>query len=398
MNLPHIHTTDVEGKRVLVRADLNVPMKDGKIADGSRLRAALPTFRDILGRGGRLIVIAHLDRPGGKRDPASSLRPVADALRDALDGTLVSFLEDCLGAEAKRAVEGLEAGECLVLENLRFHAGEKDNAGDFADALAVLADIYVNDAFSASHRAHASIVGLADRLPAAAGLLMQKEIETLDRLLADPQRPYVALLGGAKASTKVPVVEQLLDQADRILLGGVMATTFLKAQGIDVGRSRIAEEHVGTAANLLRDAEGARADLMLPTDVVVASEARPDAEAEIVSLDGVGDRMILDIGPETIRRYADAIEDRGAVVWNGPMGAAEFEPFQQGTHFLAAAIGEQTQTGGLVSVAGGGDTTAFLQKHQFLHLFTYASMAGGAFLQWLSGEALPGVEALKRHS
>ena len=398
MDLPDIRATDVAGKRVLVRADLNVPMKDGEIADDNRLRAVLPTFRDTLGRGGRLIVIAHLDRPGGKRDPASSLRPVADALRDALDGPRVSFVEDCLGADAEKAVDGLDAGQCLVLENLRFHAGETDNSADFADALAMLGDIYVNDAFSASHRAHASIVGLADRLPAAAGLLMQKEVETLDRLLANPQRPYVALLGGAKASTKVPVVEHLLGRADRILLGGVMATTFLKARGVDIGRSRIAEDHVETAEKLLRDAEGARADLMLPTDVVVASEARADAEADIVGLGEVGDRMILDIGPETIRRYADAIEDRGTVVWNGPVGAAEFEPFQRGTHFLAAVIGEQTQTGGLVSVAGGGDTTAFLQKHQFLHLFTYASMAGGAFLQFLSGEALPGLESLKRHS
>jgi phosphoglycerate kinase len=323
---------------------------------------------------------------------------VADALRDALDGPPVAFVEDCLGAEVEAAVDGLGAGECLVLENLRFHAGEKDNARAFADALAKLADIYVNDAFSASHRAHASIVGLAERRPAVAGLLMQKEVETLDRLLADPQRPYVALLGGAKAGTKVPVVEHLLSRADRILLGGVMATTFLKARGIDVGRSKIAEEHVGTAERLLREAEGARAELLLPTDVVVASEVREDAGADVAGLDEVGDRMILDIGPETIRRYADAIEDRGTVVWNGPMGAAEVEPFQRGTHFLAAAIGEQTQTGGLVSVAGGGDTTAFLQKHQVLHMFTYGSMAGGAFLQWLSGETLPGLQSLARHA
>lgn len=398
MDLPDIRKTDVEGKRVLVRADLNVPMEDGRIADDGRLRAALPTFRDILDRRGRLIVIAHLDRPGGKRDPASSLRPVADTLRKALDAHEVSFAEDCVGAEVQDAVRNLQAGACLVLENLRFHAGEKDNAADFADALAGLADIYVNDAFSVSHRAHASIVGLAERLPVAAGIQMHKEIETLDRLLSDPGRPYVALLGGAKASTKVPVVEHLLGRADRILLGGVMATTFLKASGIDIGRSKIGADHVARAGKLLHDAKEARADLLLPSDLVVASEAGADAEAEVVGIHDVGDRMILDIGPETIRRYADAIEDGGTVVWNGPMGAAEFEPFQQGTHFLGAVIGEQTQTGGLVSVAGGGDTTAFLKKHQFLHMFTYASMAGGALLQWLSGETLPGVEALERHS
>jgi len=398
MDLPDIRAIDVEGKRVLVRADLNVPMKNGRISDNSRLDAALPTFRDILERGGRLIVIAHLDRPGGERDPKFSLRAVADALREELNGAQTSFAEDCVGGDAEKAVEGLGAGKCVLLENLRFHSGEKDNDGSFADALAKLADVYVNDAFSASHRAHASIVGLAERLPSAAGLLMQKEIETLEQLLLDPQKPYVALLGGAKAETKLPLIEHLLSRADRILLGGVLATTFLKARGIDVGRSRFAEAQVETAEKLLRDAEGAPAELMLPTDLVVAPEASANADAEVVGVGDVDERMILDIGPETIRRYADAVERRGTVVWNGPMGVAELEPFQTGTHFLGAAIGEQTQTGGLVSVAGGGDTTAFLQKHQLLQKFTYASMAGGAFLQWLSGEPLPGVEALRRRA
>ncbi|MFW5654330.1 MAG: phosphoglycerate kinase [Roseicyclus sp.] len=388
---------NVDGQRVLVRADLNVPLRDGRVADDARLRAALPTFRDILGRGGRLIVIAHLDRPGGKRDPAASLRPVADALGGMLDRP-PSFARDCVGGDAEKAVEALGAGECLLLENLRFHPGEKDNDGDFVDALAGLADLYVNDAFSASHRAHASIVGLPERLPSAAGLLMQKEIEHLDRLLSDPDRPFMALLGGAKPKTKLPLIERLLDRADRILLGGVMATTFLKARGVDVGRSKISEDHVGMAEQILRDARGAKAELLLPTDVVVAESPSAEADAEVVGLEDIGDRMILDIGPETIRHYADAIEDRGTVVWNGPMGAAEHEPFQEGTHFLAAVIGEQTEMRDLTSVAGGGDTVAFLQEHQFVHLFTYASMAGGAFLQWLSGKPLPGVEALLRRA
>lgn len=237
MDLPNIADMEIRGQRVLVRADLNVPMKDGKIADDSRLSAAMPTFHDILERGGRLIVIAHLDRPGGKRDPSSSLRPVAEAIREGLDGASVAFAGDCVGPEAEDAARDLSEGQCLVLENLRFHKGEKDNDADFACALAKLADIYVNDAFSASHRAHASIAALPKLLPSAAGLLMRKELETLERLLSDPRQPYVALLGGAKAKTKVPAVEHLLDRADTILLGGVMATTFLKARGVKTGRS-----------------------------------------------------------------------------------------------------------------------------------------------------------------
>lgn len=397
MDLPDIREMDVKGKRVLVRADLNVPIEGGEITDDSRLRAALPTFRDIMDRGGRLIVISHLDRPGGKRDPSVSLRPVAEALDEMLDGTTVAFAEDCIGGEARAAVDALTDGDCVVMENLRFHPGEKENADDFAEALADLADIFVNDAFSASHRAHASITGVAGRRPPAAGLLMQKELETLDGLLSDPAHPYVAILGGAKAGTKLPVVEHLLDRADRIMLGGVMATTFLKARGLDVGASKVAEEHLETAERLLKTAETVRAELMLPSDVVVAREMAEDAEARVVGAGDVGgDFTILDIGPETIRRYADAIEGKGTLVWNGPMGAAELEPFRQGTHFLAARVAELSSGSDLSSVAGGGDTVAFLGRHRFLHMFTYASMAGGAFLQWLSGEPLPGVEALRK--
>ncbi|WP_375260817.1 phosphoglycerate kinase [Palleronia sp.] len=395
MNLPNIDDMDVKGKRVLVRADLNVPMKDGEIADDSRLSAAMPTLRNIIDRGGRLIVIAHLDRPGGKRDMSASLRPVADAIREGLNGTSVAFAEDCVGPEAEDAVRDLAEGQCLVLENLRFHAGEKENDSGFAQALAKLADIYVNDAFSASHREHASITGLPTLLSSAAGLLMQKELETLERLLAEPRHPYVALLGGAKAETKVPVVEHLLDRADSILLGGVMATTFLQARGAEVGRSKVDDAQVEAAKQLLERTGGAGAKLMLPVDVIVASEMSAEAEGRVVAADRVGpEDMILDIGVETIRRYADAMSDARTVVWNGPMGAAEFAPFQRGTHFLAAGIAERTQTDDLVSVVGGGDTVAFLRRHQFLHVVSYASMAGGAFLKWLAGEDLPGVEAL----
>lgn len=394
MSLPSIRDMDVSGQRVLVRADLNVPLKDGAIADDSRIDASLPTFREILERRGRLIVIAHLGRPEGKPDPRFSLRPVCRALAAALD-TDVAFAEDCVGETAEAAVAELGDGQALVLENLRFRPGEKANEAAFADALAALADIYVNDAFSASHREHASIVGLPQRLPAAGGLLMTQELKNLERRLADPKPPYIALLGGAKAKTKIPVVEHLLDRADRILLGGVMATTFLKAKGHDVGRSKVSDDHLDTAKRLLERAENARAELMLPVDVVIAGEMSAEADPRTVAVDAVEpEMMILDVGPDSIRRYADAIGDTGTIVWNGTLGAAEFEPFLRGTHFLAAAIAERSQTDDLVSMAGGGDTVAFLRQHQFLHLMSYASMAGGAFLKWLSGEPLPGVTAL----
>jgi len=397
MDLPDIRKMDVKGKRVLVRADLNVPMRDGKITDDNRLRAALPTFRNIMERGGRLAVIAHLDRPGGKRDPSTSLLPVADALGAALK-TEVAFCDECVGQNAQAAVDRLDDGGCVVLENLRFHAGEKENDDGFAEALAALGELYVNDAFSASHREHASIVGLAGRLPSAAGLLMQKELENLERHLEYPARPYCALLGGAKAKTKVPLVEQLLPNADRILLGGAMATTFLKAQGLEIGASKYADDCVETAAQLLRAASQTRAHLMLPVDVLVADELNPDAKTKAVGVQEIeADAMIVDIGPETIRRYADAIGSEGTVVWNGPVGAAEHEAFRNGTLTLASAIAERTHSGTLVSVIGGGDTTAFLREQGLLHRFSYASMAGGAFLQWLSGEPLPGVRALRQH-
>ncbi len=397
MDLPDIADMEVRGKRVLVRADLNVPMQEGRIADDSRLRAAIPTFRDILDRGGRLIIAAHLDRPGGERDQTSSLRPVAEAIREELDGIPVAFAEECVGQGAETAAAALSDGECLVLENLRFHAGERQNAGAFAAGLAKLADIYVNDAFSASHRDHASITGIAGQLPSAAGLLMRKELETLERLLSHPHQPYVALIGGAKPKTKVPVIERLLGRADSILLGGVTATTFLKARGLEVGRSKIDDGQVEAAKRLLHKAAEAEAKLMLPVDVVVASGMSADAESRIVDAGQVGpEDMILDIGVESIRRYADILNEARTVVWNGPMGAAEFERFQRGTHFLAAGIGERTTTAGLVSVVGGGDTVAFLKRHQFLPQITYASMAGGAFLQWLAGETLPGVAALRK--
>ncbi|MBU2531118.1 MAG: phosphoglycerate kinase [Alphaproteobacteria bacterium] len=398
MNIPYLKHLDIKGRRVLVRADLNVPVEDGTVIDDSRIEAVLPTLRYILEAGGRAIIAAHLGRPAAKRDPSLSLHPVADVLGEALGNAPVAFAEDCVGEAAEKAAARLGDGQCLVLENLRFHAGETGNDPAFADALARLADLYVNDAFSASHRAHASIVGLPSRLPAAAGLLMMRELDSLERHLGEPQHPYVAIFGGAKAETKIPLIEDLRGRADRILLGGVIATTFLKAQGDGVGRSKVGgEKNLEMARSLLRQRNGA--EIILPLDVVVAREMRGDADAEIVSVDDVAqDMMILDVGPETIRRYREAIGERGTVVWNGTLGAAELEPFARGSYELAAAITERTSRSGLVSVAGGGDTIAFIRGHGFLERFTYASMAGGAFLKWLSGEELPGVSALRQQT
>ena len=395
MGLPSIDDLEVSGRTVLVRSDLNVPLKDGAVADDSRIRAAAPTIRTILDRGGRAVVISHLGRPRGERDEALSLRPVAEALSGALDGREVAFATDCTGPEAENVVSGLRDGECALLENLRFDAGEKANDPAFADALAGLADLYVNDAFSAAHRAHASIVGVAERLPSAAGSLMQTELASLERLLAEPKRPYAAILGGAKVETKIGVIEALLDRADRIMLGGVMGNTFLKARGVTVGRSKTGDE-VDAAERLLQKAgDGAR--LMLPVDAVVARDTSPKAETAVVEVTSIGpDMMVLDIGPETIRTWLDVLGEDGTVVWNGPLGMVEQARFQRGTHQVAAAVGERTTTARLTSIVGGGDTVAFLHEHQLWDMFTYTSLAGGAFLQWLAGAPLPGVEALKR--
>lgn len=397
MNLRTLDDLDVSGKTVLVRSDLNVPLKDGEVADDSRIRATAPTLKEILDRAGRAVVIAHLGRPNGERDPSQSLRPVADALSRALGGAEVAFAQDCVGSEAEGVVRGLADGGCALLENLRFHTGEKDNDPGFADALARLGDCYVDDAFSAAHRDHASITGLASRLPSAAGRLMEKELSSLERLLAEPERPFATILGGAKVETKIDVVESLLERADRIMLGGAMGNTFLEAANFGVGRSKRGKEQVNAAVRLLERAGGQEGRLLLPVDAVVARDASAEAERRIVDVTDVpDDMMILDIGPETVRVWLDVLGEDGTVVWNGPVGAAEMEPFRQGTHHLAAAIGERTKTARLTSVGGGGDTVAFLHEHQLWDMFTYTSLAGGAFLQWLAGQPLPGVEALRR--
>lgn len=395
MDVPGIENLDLRGRTVLVRSDLNVPLKDGEVADDSRVRATAPTIAEILDRGGRAVVIAHLGRPKSEPDQALSLRPVADALSRALGGREVKFARDCIGSEAEKVVSALSEGECALLENLRFHAGEKENDADFAEALARLGDLYVNDAFSAAHRAHASTVGLAERLPSAAGRLMEAEISALERLLGDPRPPYTAILGGAKVGTKIGVIDALLERANRIMLGGVMANTFLKARGEDVGRSKIAEDKMEAARRLLDHVEAGK--IMLPVDAVVAREMSADAERKVVGVSEVPeDAMILDIGPETIRACVDALGQDGTIVWNGPLGAAEHEPFEEGTMQIAAAVAERTRIRRVISVVGGGDTVAFVQKHALRPMFSHVSLAGGAFLHWLSGEPLPGIEALRK--
>ena len=395
MDLPNIRDVDLAGRRVIVRSDLSVPLDEGRIGDGSWIVAALVTFREVVDQGGRLIVISHLGRPKGHRDPRLSLRPVARRIGERMSGVSVTFASDCVGEAAKSAVEGLGDGSCVVLENLRFHGGERDNDPAFADQLAQLGDVYVNDAFSVSHRAHASIVGLPERLPAAAGRLMARELDSLERLLSEPNHPYNVVLGGAKPETKVAVIEMLLGRADRILLGGVMASVFLKARGENVGCSEIADEQVQTARRLLERADDSGTDVLLPSDVVLAAERCAEAQSRIgdIATIGPGD-MILDIGPDTVRRYREALGDRGTVVWNGTLGVAELAPFRQGTEAIATFLAGHAADGRQTVVAGGGDTAAFLKARGLFDDFTYVSMAGGAFLTWLAGKPLPGVEAL----
>ena len=395
MELPRIEDVPVEGRRVIVRADLNVPVEDGEVTDDTRIRAAAPTIRAIVERGGRPVVIAHLDRPGGERKPEVSLRPLVELLEKALDGIEVRFCGDCVGAEAERAASALEDGQCLLCENLRYHDGERACDDGFVEALSRLGEVYVNDAFSASHRAHASLAGLPRRLPHAAGLLLRKEVETLERLLGDPKRPYAAILGGAKPATKIPVIARLAETAETVMVGGVPAAAFLKAQGLGIGGTKVADEDVRQAEETLGAVKGAPGELLLPVDVVTALSGDGEEKIETVPVEAVPEgHVILDIGPETVRIFADAIGASGTVVWNGPLGAVEKEAFREGSHFLAAAIGERTEAGDLVSVVGGGDTVAFLNRHRMQHMFSYASMAGGAFLAWVAGDALPGLDAL----
>lgn len=385
---------DVKGKRVLVRVDLNVPMEDGKVTDLTRLERIVPTLADIADRGGKVIILAHFGRPKGV-DPSQSLKAVVPALGDVLKRP-VAFAGDCIGDVAARAVEAIKPGEILVLENTRFHKGEEKNEPDFVKALAANGDIWVADAFSAAHRAHASTEGLGHVLPAYAGRTMQAELEALNKALEKPERPVVAVVGGAKVSTKLDLLGNLSKKVDFLVIGGGMANTFLAAEGKPVGKSLCEHDLVDTARAIVAEAAKNGCRIVLPVDVVCAREFKANAAHRVCGIDEVAaDEMILDIGPKSVEHVVSILGRAKTLVWNGPFGAFELEPFDNGTVSVAEAAAELTQAGHLVSVAGGGDTVAALNQAGAAERFTYVSTAGGAFLEWLEGKPLPGVNVLK---
>jgi phosphoglycerate kinase len=386
---------DLSGKRVLLRVDLNLPVENGRVTDATRLERILPTMHEITNRGGRLILLSHFGRPKG-RDEANSLRPLAQAVSDHL-GKPVAFANDCIGEVAQKAVAALQDGQILLLENTRFHKGEEKNDPEFAAELAKLGDIYVNDGFSVAHRAHATTEGLAHKLPAFVGLSMQAELDALSKALESPQRPLAAIVGGAKISTKLELLGNLTKKVDYLIIGGAMANTFFAARGIKTGKSLIEKEMFSTARAIVDAARAANCEIILPTDVVLAMDFKAHAAHRVTGISGVTDvEMIIDIGPRSAAKLAYQLQSFKTLVWNGPFGAFELPPFDEGTNTIARAAAELTQAGSLLTVAGGGDTVAALNQAGVGSKFTYVSTAGGAFLEWLEGKELPGVEALKR--
>ncbi len=387
---------DVAGKRVLVRVDFNVPMADEQVTDTTRIERALPTIRDLMQRKAKVILMSHLGRPKGKKVHELSLSPVAAAMARILVGEAVGFANNCIGETAVDMIEGMEDGEVALLENLRFHPGEEANDPDFAAELASLGDLYVDDAFSAAHRAHASVAALAGLLPAAAGRQMQAELEHLGRALESPERPSAAIVGGAKVSTKLALLGNLVQKVDMLAVGGGMANTFLHALGTSVGASLCEQDMADTAREIVESAKAAGCDIVLPTDAQVADKLEAGVSAETVSVKAVPEgKMILDVGAATAEHLAKRLAECKTLVWNGPLGAFEVPPFDEGTNQLAQAAAALTREGKLTSVAGGGDTVAALNNAGVLDDFTYVSTAGGAFLEWLEGKTLPGVAALE---
>lgn len=387
---------DVKGKRVLVRVDLNVPVADGKITDTTRIERVIPTIDELSKKGAKVILLAHFGRPKGVPAPESSLRPIAGAVGDIL-GKPVAFAADCIGKEASDAVAKMAEGDVLLLENTRFHKGEEKNDPALTEQLAANGDLYVNDAFSAAHRAHCSTEGLARVLPAFAGRTMQAELDALEKGLGNPARPVVAIVGGAKVSTKIDLLMNLVNKVDALVIGGGMANTFLAARGTAVGKSLAEHELAGTAKQIMIEAATAGCALILPSDGVVAREFRAGAESETVEIDEVpADAMILDVGPKTVAAVTEWIDRAATLVWNGPLGAFELEPFDKATVEAARHAATRTREGKLISVAGGGDTVAALNHAGVADDFSYVSTAGGAFLEWMEGKPLPGVEALKK--
>ena len=386
---------DVMGRRVLVRADLNVPMADGRVTDSARLDRLAPTLIELSDKRARVVVLSHFGRPKGKVMADLSLAPVAAVLGDVL-GRPVAFAADCIGAQAMAVIENLADGDIAVLENLRFHPGEEANDPEFAAALAALGDVYVNDAFSAAHRAHASTTALAGLLPAAAGRFMQAELDALAAALTTPARPLVAIVGGAKISTKLDLLGNLAQKVDALIIGGGMANTFLNARGVDVGKSLCEHDMAATARDVLAEAQAAGCEVLLPVDAVVAPAFEAGSPDTVVPVDAVpDDQMILDVGPQTVALLGDTVKNAKTLVWNGPLGAFEIAPFDRGTVALAELAADLTERGALLTVAGGGDTVAALHHAGVAERFSYVSGAGGAFLEWLEGKTLPGVAALQ---
>lgn len=391
-----IDDLDVAGKRVLVRVDFNVPAKDGVVTDATRITRALPAIEELSKKGAKVILLSHFGRPGGKRDEKDTLRPVARKLEELL-GRKVAFADDCIGPAAAAVAGAMKNGDVAVFENTRFHKGEEKNDPDFVKALAANGDLYVNDAFSAAHRAHASTEGLAHVLPAAAGRAMEKELDYLAAALSNPKRPLICIVGGAKVSTKIELLLNLVGRANILVVGGGMANTFLFAKGVAVGKSLCEPDLAATAREIMDQARAKGCDLVLPVDVVVAKEFRENAPHEVRSAESVKvDEMILDLGPASVDLIADKIESAKTLVWNGPLGAFETKPFDTATVEAARFAAKRAKSGALVAVAGGGDTVAALAAAGVEDDFTYVSTAGGAFLEWLEGKDLPGVAALKK--
>ena len=399
MQLDKLRTTDgldLRGKRVLVRADLNVPVRDGKVSDATRLARLVPGLQALAKRGAKVIVMSHFGRPKGGPDPQYSLKPVAEELGTLL-GRPVAFAGDCIGEPAAKVVGALRDGEVAVLENLRFHKGEEKNDPAFAKALAALGDIFVGDAFSSAHRAHASTEAIAHLLPAYAGPLMIEEINALVGVLEKPERPVAAVIGGAKVSTKIEVLTNLAAKVDKLIIGGAMANTFFLAEGVEIGKSLAEPDLAKTALEIMHAAKQRHCEVILPHDFVVAAKLEAGAPSRVVvTLEAPSELMILDVGPKTVGHYTDMLGSSRTLLWNGPLGAFEVAPFGEGTFALARAAAKLTKAGKLKSVAGGGDTVAALNAAGVTDDFSYVSTAGGAFLEWLEGRELPGVAALAR--
>lgn len=395
MGFRTLDDVDVKSKRVLLRVDLNVPVTNGKVTDTTRIERVVPTIEELSHKGARVILLAHFGRPKGKVVAEDSLKKIIKAMEKVLDRP-VHFSEDCIGDKAQAAVAAMKDGDVLLLENTRFHAGEEKNDSEFAKALAANGDIYVNDAFSAAHRAHASTEGLAHLLPAYAGRSMQAELEALEKGLDDPKHPVVAVVGGAKVSTKIDLLNNLISKVDALVIGGGMANTFLAAQGLNVGKSLCEHDLADTARAIMAKARLENCAIILPIDAIVAYHFKAHAPHQHYGVDAIpADGMVLDVGDQSIERIDGAIDEAATLVWNGPLGAFELHPFDQGTVQVAKRVAERTRAGKLVSIAGGGDTVAALHHAGVAEDFTYLSTAGGAFLEWMEGKPLPGVLALE---